>query len=85
MGPVAQWVARSTADLGVASWILAQSHTSVDIDCEIISMVILLLLLIQIWLLSVSCKQKYLHEVLVNCLVKLAQEKMLLGELTLST
>ena len=70
---VAQSVARSTADLGVTSWILAQSHTSGDIP------------LIQIGLLSVSYKQKYLHKVLVNCLVKLAQEKVLLGELTLST
>ena len=36
-------------------------------------------------LLSVSYKQKYVHEVLVNFLVKLAQERVLLGELTLST
>ena len=27
-------------------------------------------------------KQKYVHEVLVNCLYKLAQEKVWLGELT---
>ena len=31
-----------TADPGVASSILARSHTFVEIDCEIISMVILL-------------------------------------------
>ena len=31
-----------TADPGVASWIPAPSHTSVEIDQEIISMVILL-------------------------------------------
>ena len=30
----------------------------------------------------VSYKQKYVHEVLVNCLFKLAQEKVWLGELT---
>ena len=30
----------------------------------------------------VSNKQKYVHEVLVNCLCKLAQEKVWLGELT---
>ena len=28
-------------------------------------------------------KQKYVHEVLVNCLFKLAQEKVWLGELTI--
>ena len=30
----------------------------------------------------VSYKRKYVHEVLVNCLFKLAQEKVWLGELT---
>ena len=30
----------------------------------------------------VSYKGKYVHEVLVNCLFKLAQEKVWLGELT---
>ena len=33
----------------------------------------------------VSYKQKYVHKVLVNSLVKLAQEKVWLGELTVST
>ena len=33
----------------------------------------------------VSYKLKYLHKVLDNCLVKLAQEKVWLGELTVST
>ena len=33
----------------------------------------------------VSYKQKYVHKVLVNHLVKLAQEKVWLGELTVST
>ena len=30
----------------------------------------------------VSYKQKYVHEVLINSLVKLAQEKLWLGEFT---
>ena len=58
-----------TADPGVASSIPARSHTFVEIDHEIISTV-------------VSYKRKYVHEVLVNCLFKLAQEKVWLGELT---
>ena len=33
----------------------------------------------------VSYKRKYVHEVLVNFLVKLAQEKVWLGELTVPT
>ena len=32
----------------------------------------------------VSYKRKYVHEVLVNCLIKLAQEKVWLGELTMT-
>ena len=78
-------VACPTADTGVASLILAQFHTFVEIDHEIISTVILLLLLIQEGLLSVSYKRKYVHKVLVNRLVKLAQEKVWLGQLTDST
>ena len=35
--------------------------------------------------LVVSYKQKYVHKVLVNCLFKLAQEKVWLGELTVRT
>ena len=30
-----------------------------------------------------SYKRKYVHEILVNCLVKLAHEKVWLGELTI--
>ena len=45
------------------------SHTFPEIDLEIVSTVILLLPLIQ-------DKRKYMHEVLVNRLVKLAQEKV---------
>ena len=62
------------ADPGVATLITAQSHTFLEIDHEIISTPFLLP--------SahsrrgvVSYKGKYMHEVLVNCLVKLAQEK----------
>ena len=56
-----QSVASPTADPGVASLIPALSHTFVEIDHEITSMV--------------SYKLKYVHEVLVNRLVKLAKEK----------
>ena len=48
-----------TAAPGVASSIMAWSHTFVEFDHEIISMV----------------ERKYVHEVLVNCLDKLAQVK----------
>ena len=81
MGRVAQSVtclatdASLTADPGVASSIPARSHTFVEIDHEIISTVILLPS-------AESFKKKYVHEVLVNCLFKLAQEKVWLGELT---
>ena len=56
-------------DPGVPSLILARSHTFVEIDHEIISMVILLP--------SAESfkKEKYVHEVLVNHLFKHAQEK----------
>ena len=56
-----------TADPGVVSSILVCSF--VEIDYEIISTVILLPSAV------VSYKQKYVQEVLVNCLFKLAQEK----------
>ena len=75
-GPVAQSVASQTADPGLLSLIL--SHTFLKIVHEIISMVILLQFV-------VSYKQIYMHEVLVNRIVKLAQEKVWLGELTIST
>ena len=66
----------------VASSIPARSHTLVEIDHEIISTVILLLPLNNSRRVVVSYKRKYVHEVLVNCLFKLAQEKVWLGELT---
>ena len=86
-GRVAQLVtclakdASLTADPGVASSILARSHTFVVIDHEIISMDILLPSA-GFKKVVVSYKRKYVHEVLVNCLFKLAQEKVWLGELT---
>ena len=60
-----------TAYPGVAGTILAQSHTFVEIDHEIISTVILLPS-------AESCKKvccQLQAKVLVNCLFKLAQEK----------
>ena len=62
-GHVAQSVMCLTADPGVPSLIPARSHTFIEIDHEII------------YLLPFYSKQKNVHQVLVNCLVKLAQEK----------
>ena len=63
-----------TADSGVASLIPAGSHIFVEIDHEIISTVILLPSVDSRRAVG-SYKGKYVHKVLVNCLVKLAQEK----------
>ena len=63
-----------TADPGVVSLILARSHTFVDIDHEIISTAILLPS-IDSRRVVVSYKGTCVHEVLVNRIVKLAQEK----------
>ena len=63
-----------TADPGVASLISAWSYTLVQIDHEIISTAILLPSA-DSRRVVVSYKQKYVHKVLVNRLVKLAQEK----------
>ena len=71
-----------TADPGVASSILARYHTFVEIDHEIISTVILLLPLIYSRRVVVSYKRKYVHKLLVNRLLKPAQEKVWLSELT---
>ena len=65
-----------TADPGAASLIPAQSHTFLEVDHEIISMVILLP---SAESFKKSYKQKYVHKVLVNHLFKLAQEKVWLG------
>ena len=71
-----------TADPGVASSIPARYHTFVEIDHEIISTVILLLPLIYSKRVVVSYKRKYVHKLLVNHLLKPAQEKVRLSELT---
>ena len=70
-----------TADPGVGSLIPARSYTFVEIDHEIVSTVILLPPLNHSRRVVVSYKQKYVHKVLVNCLFKLAQEKVWLCEL----
>ena len=67
-----------TEDLGVTSSIPARSHTFVEIDHEIITKVILLLSADSSGIV-VNYKQKYVYKVLVNCLVKLSQEKVWLG------
>ena len=71
-----------TTDPGVASSILARSHAFMEIDHEIISMVILLPSADFSRKVVVSYKRKYVHKELVNCLFKLAQEKVWLSELT---
>ena len=72
-----------TADPGVASLIRARYHTFMEIDHEIISTVILLpKLLIYSRRVVVSYKRKYVHKLLVNRLLKPAQEKVWLSELT---
>ena len=63
-----------TADPGVTSSIPALSHTFAKIDHEIISTAILLPSA-DSRRVRVSYKRKYVCEVLVKCLVKLAQEK----------
>ena len=71
-----------TADPGVESLIPARSHTCVEIDHERISTVNLLP---SAESFKKGCSQlqaKVCHEVLVNCLFNLAQEKVWLGELT---
>ena len=79
-GRVAKWVmwlaadTCLTADSGVASSIPARSHTFMEIDHEIINAVILLPSA-DSRRVVISYKRKYVHEVLVNCLFKLPQEK----------
>ena len=73
-GCLAQSVTCLTADPGVASLIPAWSHTFVEINHEIISLAIFHLSA-DSKRAVVSYKQKYVHEALVNCLVKLALEK----------
>ena len=81
-GQLAQSVTHMTADPGVWSSIPAQSHIFVKINHEI-----------SVYMYchsppsadSRSNRQKYVHEVLVNCLVELAKEKVWLCELNVST
>ena len=86
MQSVTSW----TADMclspnpGVRSSIPAGSNTFVEIDNEIFSTAILLPSA-DSRRVVVSNKRKYVHYVLVNCLVKLAQEKVRLNELTVPT
>ena len=63
-----------TADPVVASLITARSQTFVEIDHGIISTVVLLPSTDSRRVI-VSYKYKFVHEVLVNCLVKLADVK----------
>ena len=63
-----------TAEPGVASSVQTNSHTFVEIDHEIISTAILLPST-DSRRVVVSYKRKYVLELLVNCLVKLAEEK----------
>ena len=81
LGHVAQSVTCLTADtclnadLGVVSPILATSHTFMEIDHEIIFTAILLHSTDSRRVVD-SYKQKYVHDKLVNCFVKLAQVKV---------
>ena len=63
-----------TADPRVAGSISARSHTFVEIDFEIISTSFFSLPLNHSKRIVVSYKRRYVHEVLVYCLSKLAQE-----------
>ena len=65
LGPIAQPVMCLTADQGVASSILALSHTFMEIDHEIISMTILLPSA-DSRRFVVSYKRKYVHEILLS-------------------
>ena len=69
---VAQSVMCLTADAGIVS--SSRSHTFAEIDHEIVSTTILLPSA-DSRRVVVCYKQKYVHQVLVNCLVKLVQGK----------
>ena len=60
MGRVAYTVTSLTADKGFVSLIWAQSHTFVEIDHEIFSLVSLLIPLIQEGLLSVTSESMFM-------------------------
>ena len=74
--------AHLTEEPGIPSWIPARSHTFVEIDHEIISMVILLPSAESFKKCCCQLQANYVHELLVNHLFKLAQEKVQLDELT---
>ena len=74
LGGVAQSVTYLTADPVVKSLIPALTHSFVEIYHEIVSKVIFLPST-DSRRVVVSNKQKYVHEVLVNRIVQLAQEK----------
>ena len=65
---------RAATDPGVASSITVWSHTFAEIDNEIISTAILLPSA-ESRRVVVSYKRKYVHEVLVNLLVKVSKKK----------
>ena len=71
-----------TADPGVTSSIPARSHTFVEIDHEIISTVILLPSAESFKKDCCQFQASVSAKALVNCLFKLAPEKVWLGELT---
>ena len=73
---------RLTADPGVATLIPAWSHTFVEIDHKKILQSFSSLPLIHSRRVVVSYKRKCVKELLVNCLFKLVQVKVWLGELT---
>ena len=70
-----------TADSGVGSLIPARSHTFVEIDHEIISMVILLR---SAESFKKGCCQLQATILVNHLLTKLAQERVCLGELTVA-
>ena len=84
LGCLAQLVTCLTTDMclavdqGVANLIPARPHTFLEIDHEIFSTAILLPSA-DSRRVVVSDKQQYVHKLLVNHLVKLAQEKLWLG------
>ena len=85
VGQSVTWLATDvclSAGSGVASLILALSHTFLEIDNEIIFTAFSSLPLIRSRRVGVSYKRKYVHELLVNHLFKPAQENVWLGELT---
>ena len=73
-GRITQSVMLLTADAGVVSLIPARSHTFMEIEREIIFTAVLLPFA-DSRSVVVSYKRNYVHKVLVNRLIKLAQGK----------